>query len=87
MAGPCAVKLGNHVLQAPILILTASGAYLDRVRGLDRGADDYLVRRFDLDELLARLRPLLRRRPLLEDPLIRVDTLEIETRSRSKARR
>src|SRR5438105_3870292 len=47
---------------APILMLTARDAPADRVRGLDTGADDYLVKPFDYDELLARVRALLRRR-------------------------
>jgi two-component system, OmpR family, response regulator MprA len=47
----------------PILILTAQGEAGDRVAGLDSGADDYLVRPFDGEELLARIRALLRRRP------------------------
>jgi two-component system copper resistance phosphate regulon response regulator CusR len=67
----------------PILMLTASGASEDRVKGLDLGADDYLVKPFDLNELLARVRALLRRRPILQDSIIRVDTLEIDTRSRT----
>lgn len=46
----------------PILLLTARDAVVDRVAGLDSGADDYLVKPFDLDELLARVRALLRRR-------------------------
>jgi two-component system copper resistance phosphate regulon response regulator CusR len=73
-------------LQTPVLMLTASAAYQDRVKGLDLGADDYLVKPFDLDELLARVRALLRRKPLLEDQIIRVDTLEINTRSRTVRR-
>ena len=47
----------------PILFLTARGGTADRVRGLDSGADDYLVKPFDYAELLARVRALLRRRP------------------------
>jgi two-component system, OmpR family, response regulator len=47
--------------QTPVLMLTARDAHRDRVRGLDSGADDYLVKPFDLDELLARLRALIRR--------------------------
>jgi DNA-binding response OmpR family regulator len=50
---------GNDV---PILMLTALDSVRDRVAGLDEGADDYLVKPFDLDELLARLRALIRRR-------------------------
>ena len=70
----------------PILMLTASGAYEDRVKGLDLGADDYLVKPFDLNELLARVRALLRRRPALQDAVIRIDSLEIDTRSRTVMR-
>jgi two-component system, OmpR family, response regulator len=47
--------------KTPVLMLTARDAVRDRVRGLDSGADDYLVKPFDLDELLARLRALIRR--------------------------
>ncbi len=50
--------LGHHV---PVLILTARDAVADRIKGLDAGADDYLVKPFDLDELAARMRALLRR--------------------------
>jgi DNA-binding response OmpR family regulator len=76
-------KAGSHV---PILILTASGAYQDRVKGLDLGADDYLVKPFDLDELLARVRALLRRRPRFQNPVLKLDTLEIDTGSRTVRR-
>src|SRR5208283_4133912 len=47
--------------KTPVLMLTARDAIRDRVRGLDTGADDYLVKPFDLDELLARLRSIIRR--------------------------
>ena len=49
-------------LTLPVLIITARDAVSDRVQGLDAGADDYLVKPFDLDELAARIRALLRRR-------------------------
>ena len=49
--------------ELPILVLTARDAVSDRVAGLDAGADDYLPKPFALEELLARLRALLRRRP------------------------
>jgi two-component system OmpR family response regulator/two-component system response regulator QseB len=52
----------RHGGQAPVLIITARDATADRVKGLDTGADDYLVKPFDLDELFARIRALLRRR-------------------------
>ena len=53
-------KAGHEV---PVLVLTARDAVTDRVGGLDAGADDYLTKPFALEELLARLRALLRRRP------------------------
>jgi two-component system response regulator MprA len=60
------VRLGSRV---PILILTARDAVADRIDGLDAGADDYMVKPFDVDELKARLRALLRRaNPQGEDP-------------------
>jgi two-component system, OmpR family, response regulator MprA len=60
------VRLGTRV---PILILTARDAVADRIDGLDAGADDYMVKPFDVDELKARLRALLRRaNPQGEDP-------------------
>lgn len=55
----------------PVLIVTARDAVRDRVAGLDAGADDYLVKPFDLDELAARIRALLRRRGGRADPLMR----------------
>lgn len=55
----------------PILVLTARDTVADRVKGLDSGADDYLVKPFDLDELVARVRALLRRRSGRGDPVAR----------------
>ena len=75
-------ELRQSGVQTPVLMLTASASYEERVKGLDLGADDYLVKPFDLNELLARVRALLRRQPHLQDPIIRIDTLEINTRSR-----
>lgn len=65
----------------PVLMLTARDAVQDRVLGLDAGADDYLVKPFAFDELLARVRALLRRRVHPEDPannLLRVADLELD---------
>jgi two-component system response regulator QseB len=56
--------------ELPILVLTARESPSDRVRGLDAGADDYLIKPFDLDELAARIRALLRRRVGRADPII-----------------
>jgi len=55
-------ELRNRRIQTPVLLLTARDAVPDRVAGLDAGADDYLVKPFAFDELLARIRALLRRR-------------------------
>jgi DNA-binding response OmpR family regulator len=66
-------------VQSPVLLLTARGTVQDRVRGLDAGADDYLVKPFDFTELLARLRALLRRPPLQTDAVLRVGNLELDT--------
>src|SRR5512146_1913589 len=65
----------------PILMLTARDAVADRVGGLDAGADDYLVKPFQFDELLARLRALLRRGGPAHAPLLTVGALEVDTRS------
>ncbi|MCC8391535.1 response regulator [Paraburkholderia sp. MMS20-SJTR3] len=54
---------------APVIILTARDAIDERIRGLDAGADDYLVKPFDLDELAARIRALLRRRTGQKQPV------------------
>lgn len=54
----------------PVLVITARDSVADRVRGLDAGADDYLVKPFDLDELSARIRALMRRRAGRASPLV-----------------
>jgi two-component system OmpR family response regulator len=69
--------------QTPVLMLTARDAGKDRVRGLDTGADDYLVKPFDLPELFARLRALIRRSAGQARPHIELGDVLIETRSRS----
>ncbi|MEV4009217.1 response regulator transcription factor [Nonomuraea angiospora] len=63
---------GNRI---PVLMLTARDAVGDRVSGLDAGADDYLVKPFELDELLARVRALLRRGAMSASPAEGADTL------------
>ena len=67
-------------------MLTAKDTVEDRVKGLDLGADDYLVKPFAFDELLARLRAMVRRSYERVDPVIRVADLEVDTRAR-RARR
>jgi len=65
----------------PVLMLTARDAVDDRIHGLDSGADDYLTKPFDFGELLARVRALLRRTPVVVAPTLRVGDLEIDTAS------
>jgi two-component system, OmpR family, response regulator len=67
-------RKGNSL---PVLILTARDAVADRVKGLDSGADDYVVKPFDLDELSARIRALLRRRAGRADSVIRHGELTV----------
>ena len=69
-------------LRLPILMLTARDTSQDRVRGLDAGADDYLVKPFDFDELLARLRALLRRGGAPAGPTLRLAGLELDPATR-----
>jgi two-component system, OmpR family, response regulator QseB len=66
----------------PVLILTARDGVEDRVGGLDAGADDYLVKPFDLDELAARVRALLRRSAGRSDPLIEYGDLSLNPATR-----
>ena len=71
--------------EVPVLVITARDAVADRVAGLDAGADDYLVKPFDFDELAARVRAVLRRRAGRSAAVLRVGELEIDTAAR-KAR-
>ena len=66
----------------PVLILTARDAVADRIKGLDSGADDYLVKPFDLDELCARIRALLRRRAGRADAVIEHGELRVDASTR-----
>jgi len=66
----------------PVLILTARDALQDRVQGLDMGADDYMVKPFELPELLARLRALLRRSQAATSAILAFGPLELDTAQR-----
>lgn len=68
--------------RTPVLMLTARDAVPDRVKGLDLGADDYLTKPFDLDELLARLRALIRRTSGQTQAVLRIGDLALDTAAR-----
>ena len=68
--------------KTPVLIVTARDAVEDRIRGLDSGADDYVVKPFDLQELAARLRALIRRAAGEASPLLRVGELQLDPAAR-----
>lgn len=74
-------ELRHRHMTSPVLVLTARDALQDRVRGLDAGADDYLVKPFALDELEARVRALLRR-GAAPDPSLGFGLLEFDARTR-----
>jgi DNA-binding response OmpR family regulator len=69
-------------MTAHVLILTARGTTEDKVKGLDLGADDYLTKPFELGELLARIRALIRRGHQVKTPVINIHDLEIDTAAR-----
>jgi len=64
----------------PVLVLTARGTWSERVEGIDAGADDYLPKPFRMEELIARLRAIIRRSSGHSSPLIRVGDAELDTR-------
>lgn len=72
-------ELRARRINTPIIMLTARDAVRDRVRGLEVGADDYLPKPFDFDELLARIRALIRRDKTSKAKVIRIAHLELDT--------
>jgi heavy metal response regulator len=71
-------KLRERNVPTPVLLLTVRAAIEDKVLGLDSGADDYLTKPFAFQELLARIRALLRRKPEAEPPLLKVEDLILD---------
>lgn len=76
----------KHGVAAPVIVLTALSSTDDKVKGLDAGADDYLTKPFEFDELLARVRALLRRGRASESNILRYEGLELDLRTRKGKR-
>jgi DNA-binding response OmpR family regulator len=79
-------ELRARRINTPIMMLTARDAVEDRVRGLDAGADDYMVKPFSFSELLARVRALLRREAMTKSPEIALGNLVLNTLTRQVRR-
>ncbi len=77
------LRIGGSI---PILMLTAKDQVPDRIQGLDAGADDYMVKPFNLDELLARVRALLRRTQPERVPILKFADLTLDTGTRQASR-
>ena len=72
--------------RTPVIVVTARDALPSRVRGLDAGADDYIVKPFELDELLARMRAVVRRQAGRAEPSIEVDGVVLDPATRQVTR-
>ncbi|HHW57919.1 MAG TPA: response regulator transcription factor [Clostridia bacterium] len=79
-------NLRNEGINTPVLMLTAKDATEDKVKGLDTGADDYMTKPFELCELMARIRALLRREAPTKSPILKLADLELNTLTRQVKR-
>jgi DNA-binding response OmpR family regulator len=81
-----ASKLRHAEVHVPILMLTARAMTEERIEGLDSGADDYLVKPFSMDELVARIQALLRRSPVTKKTVLKAGDLELDMASKEVTR-
>lgn len=79
-------EIRDHGVNTPVLMLTARDSVEDKVRGLDAGADDYLAKPFAFEELLARVRALLRRQSESKTPILQIADLELDPMTRQVTR-
>lgn len=79
-------ELRRRGIRVPVLLLTARDSVEDKVRGLDDGADDYLTKPFELDELYARIRALLRREQAVEQNVLRSGSIRLDCKAREAFR-
>ena len=80
------IQIRNAKKNVPVLITTARDSIPDRIKGLDTGADDYLIKPFALDEFMARVRAQIRRANDKSDSVIRIADLEVDTKARVASR-
>ncbi|QSZ26698.1 response regulator transcription factor [Aceticella autotrophica] len=79
-------KLRNLKINTPVLMLTAKDTTEDKIKGLDTGADDYMTKPFEISELMARIRALLRRQAPVKNPILKIADLEVNTLTREVKR-
>jgi len=75
-------EMRQNQINTPVLMLTAKGDVDDKINGLDSGADDYLAKPFDMAELMARIRALLRRSGENKDIHLRIDAIDLNIKTR-----
>jgi DNA-binding response OmpR family regulator len=75
-------EIRNAGINIPVLMLTAKGMVEDKITGLDQGADDYLAKPFEVAELMARIRSVLRRTGVQKNPMLTIDDISLNTKTR-----